>query len=153
MAKELLAETTPERLAAHSDERLEELYRELATIPNIQSNLLQILRNRAELVGEEIARRRQRRERDHHEAEVERRHREQIAVAEHHSTRAERLALAALIVSILSVIATGLQAYYGRPQSSSLQLIPTSILAPSVSPALSPTAQTTEETPSSDTTP
>jgi len=73
----LLAETTPERIASHSDERLEELYRELSTVPNIQSNLAQILRNRAELVRAEEIRRKQEKQ----EAEADQRHREQIAAS------------------------------------------------------------------------
>jgi len=81
MANDLLTETSPERIASQSDERLEELYRELSTIPNIQSNLVQILRNRAELVRQEIISRQERRKQEQQEAELERRHREQIAAS------------------------------------------------------------------------
>jgi hypothetical protein len=84
---DLLAETTPERIASHSDERLEELYRRLSTIPNIQSNLVQILRNRAELVRAEKARRKQEKQ----EAEVERRHRKQIAASKRPTTATKLL--------------------------------------------------------------
>jgi hypothetical protein len=90
MANDLLAETTRERIALHSDERLEELYRQLSTIPNIQGNLVQIFRNRVQLVREEILSRRAQREQVRQEAEAERRHREQIAALERQNKNAKR---------------------------------------------------------------
>jgi hypothetical protein len=136
MANELLDDTTPERLAAHADERLQELHRELATIPNMPgSNLVQILRNRAELVRQEIAAREARREQQRQDAEVERRHREQIAVTDRHSTRAERIAVAALAVALLSAIATGIQAYYARPPRPQAQPTPATAATPVVTPS------------------
>jgi hypothetical protein len=67
MDEDLLSETAPERIAGLSDERLEELYNELSGLPDHPSNLIRILRQRAQLLGEERARR-----------ETERGHQEQI---------------------------------------------------------------------------
>lgn len=123
MHNEWLAETTPERLSAHSDQRLEELYRELATIPDVPgSSLVSILRNRTELVRQEIAARQAQREQGRQEAESERRHREQVDVAHRHSTRAEWIAAGALAVAVASAIATGFQGYYARPHEARVQV-------------------------------
>jgi hypothetical protein len=57
MDEDLLSETAPERIAGLSDERLEELYNELSGLPDHPSNLIRVLRRRAQLLGEERARR------------------------------------------------------------------------------------------------
>jgi hypothetical protein len=99
------------------------------------SKFVQILRPRAELVHEEIAAREARHEQERLESEVERRHREQIAVTDRHSTRAERIAIAALIVALLSAVATGFQAYYARPPAPQTRSLPSTAPIPNVTPS------------------
>jgi hypothetical protein len=85
MDENLLSETMPDRIAGLSDERLEELYNELSTLPDHPSNLIQILRQRAKLLGEERARREtERRRQGQIEATQEARSRDNVGEERRH---------------------------------------------------------------------